>query len=91
MAKAPPTAECVPCDNMKYRNIMNHKPLRIAFLVTTPFVVRCKTSSQQSATQARDTTAQQFGEMRPEPKEAAQEMAHGFHQTRQRMNYNLAE
>ena len=75
---------------MNYRNIMNHKPLGIAFLATTPFVVRCKPSAGQSATEARDTTARQFGKVKQKTKEAAHELEHGFQQARRQVNLNLA-
>jgi len=75
---------------MNYRNIMNHKSLGVAFLATTPFVVRCKPSAEQSATEARDTAAQQFGRVKQEAKEAAQEMKPGFQQAGQWVNCNIA-
>ena len=68
---------------------MNHKPLGIAFLATTPFVVRCKPSAEQSATEARDTAAPQFGKVKQEAKEAGQEMKHGLQQPRQSVNCNI--
>ena len=75
---------------MKYRTIMNHQPLGIAFLATTSFVVRCKPSAGQSATETRDTTAQQFGKTKLEGQEAAPELKHGFQQARRQVNLNLA-
>ena len=69
---------------------MNHKPLGVAFLATTPFVVRWGPPAEQSATEARDTTAQQFGRVKPEAKEATQQMKHGFQQGRQWVNDDIA-
>jgi cytochrome c556 len=60
--------------NMKYRNIMKHKQLAITFLAITAFAVGCKPSAEQSATETRQATAQQFDKVKKETKEATQEM-----------------
>jgi gas vesicle protein len=53
---------------------MKHKQLAITFLAITVFAVGCKPSAENSATETRDATAQQFDKVKKETKEAAQEM-----------------
>lgn len=53
---------------------MKHKQLAITFLATTAFIVGCKPSAEQSATETREATAQQFEKVKTETKEAAQDM-----------------
>ena len=53
---------------------MKHKTLAITFLAMTAFAVGCKPSAEQSATDTREATAQQFDKAKTETKEAAQDM-----------------
>jgi len=53
---------------------MKHKQLAITFLAITAFAVGCKPSAEQSATETREATAQQFDKVKKETKEAAQDM-----------------
>jgi len=58
---------------MKYRNIIQHKQLAIAFLAIAAFAVGCK-PSETSVTETRETTSAQFDKVKKETKEAAQDM-----------------
>jgi len=58
---------------VKSRNIMKLKQLAIAFLAISAFAVGCKPAAEQSATETRETTAQQFDKAKKETQEAAQE------------------
>jgi len=53
---------------------MKHKQLAITFFAITAFAVGCKPSAEQSATESREATAQQFDKVKKETKEAAQDM-----------------
>lgn len=53
---------------------MKHKHLAITFFALTAFAVGCKPTAEQSATETRAATAQQFDKVKKETKEAAQEM-----------------
>ncbi len=53
---------------------MKHKTLAITFLAITAFAVGCKPSAEQSATETREATAQQFEKVKTETKEATQDM-----------------
>ncbi len=53
---------------------MKYKTLAIAFLAVTAFAVGCKPSAEQSATETRQATAQQFKKVETETKEATQAM-----------------
>jgi septal ring factor EnvC (AmiA/AmiB activator) len=59
---------------MKHKYNMKHQQLVVTFLAISAFVVGCKPSAEQSTTDTRAATAQQFDQVKKETKEAAQDM-----------------
>ena len=53
---------------------MTHQQVAITVVAITAFGVGCKPSAEQSATEDRKATAQQFDKVKKETKEAAQDM-----------------
>jgi cytochrome c556 len=53
---------------------MKYQQLVITFLAVTAFVVGCKPSAESTASDNRESTAQQFDKVKKETKETAQDM-----------------